>query len=69
MAAGEKRETQIHPGIRIDKIPVAGAAGLIFAASAMAIFLIGLPEVRWFFALTLPAGVVVGLILRLVRRD
>ena len=37
-----------HPGIRIEKIPVKGAAGLIFALGVMFIFWVGVPAVRGF---------------------
>ncbi len=60
---------EIHPGIRIDKIPVQGPFGLVFTVGMMAIFLIGLPEVRWFFLYSLPVGVIVGVILRLTARE
>jgi hypothetical protein len=59
----------LHPGIRIDKIPVKGPVGLIFVLGSMAVFLLGLPEVRWFFVLSLPVGLLVALILRLTARD
>ena len=37
-----------HPGIRIEKIPVKGAAGLIFALGVMFIFWVGVPTVHGF---------------------
>ena len=40
-----------HPGIRIEKIPVKGAAGLIFALGVMFIFWMGVPAVRGFLLL------------------
>ena len=40
-----------HPGIRIEKIPVKGAAGLIFALGVMFIFWVGVPAVRGFLIL------------------
>ncbi|MDE2925346.1 MAG: hypothetical protein OXT71_03005 [Acidobacteriota bacterium] len=46
-----------HPGIRIEKIPVRGAAGLIFVFGVMFIFWAGVPPVRGFLIL----GVVGGL--------
>ena len=59
----------MHPGISIHKIPVkAGAMGLVFTLGMVAIALT-LPEARWFLAISLPAGVVVGIILRLTSRD
>jgi hypothetical protein len=45
----------MHPGIRIDKIPVSGAMGLIFTLGSLVIFL-ALPAVRWFAILSLPVG-------------
>jgi hypothetical protein len=64
----EERGEEVHPGFRIDKIPVSGAAGLLFALASMGIFL-WLPEIRWFLALAVPAGVVVAIILRLTDRS
>jgi|GEM_PF-898627 len=60
---------KIHPGIRIDKIPVKGPAGLLFTIGVLVLFLIGLPAARWFLALSLLLGVVIGVILRLTSRD
>jgi hypothetical protein len=57
-----------HPGIRIDKIsPEGEEMGLVFTIGAMAIFLF-LPQVRLLFALSLPTGITVGLILYLIHR-
>jgi hypothetical protein len=59
-----------HPGITMHKIPVGGdEMGLVFAIGVVAMILIALPEARSFFALSLPIGVVIGVILRLTRRD
>jgi len=60
---------KIHPGITMHKIPIKGPAGLIFTVGILIIFLIYLPEARWFLALSLPLGVIIGVILRLTRRD
>jgi len=60
---------KIHPGIRIDKISVEGGAGLLFTIGVLALFLVGLPVTRWFLALSLLLGVVIGVILRLTSRD
>jgi len=57
-----------HPGIRIDKIPVKGGAGLVFALGVMVLFLISLPQIRWFFVRSLPAGILVGVVLCLLHR-
>ncbi len=60
---------RIHPGITMHKIPIKGPAGLIFAIGMVIIFLIRLPEARWFLALSLPVGPIIGIILRLTSRD
>jgi hypothetical protein len=59
----------IHPGITMHKIPVKGSIGLVFALGVLAMTLLSLPEARWFLAMSLPTGVVIGTILRLTRRD
>ena len=51
-------ETKLHPGIRIDRIPVSGAAGLIFVVDALAIILIGIPQIRGFFPIMVVGGIV-----------
>ncbi len=58
----------LHQGIRIDKIPIGGAAGLLFALGAMTIFLIGVPLTRWFLIFAVPAGVIVAGLMRLTSR-
>jgi len=60
---------QVHPGITMHKIPVKGPMGLVFTLGVLAMILLALPEARWFLALSLPTGVVIGIILRLTRRD
>ena len=52
-----------HPGIRIDKIPVGGAAGLILAVGVLAILLIGLPVFGLLLLVGLPVGAACGVIL------
>ncbi len=60
---------KIHPGIRIDKIPVKGAGGLIFTLGIVVIFLIAVPAARWFLLISVSLGILVGLVLYLTRRD
>lgn len=60
---------KIHPGITMHKIPIKGAAGLIFTIGMLIVFLIRLPEARWFLALSLPVGVIIAIVLRLTSRD
>jgi len=59
----------LHPGITMHKIPVEGGMGLVFTLGVLAMILLALPEARCFLALSLPIGVVTGVILRLTRRD
>jgi len=63
------RNGVIHPGITMHKIPVEGAVGLVFAVGVVVTTLLSLPEARWFLAMSLPTGVVIGIILRMTRRD
>ena len=49
-----------HPGINTTRINPKGWVGLVFAIGIMFLFLIGLPQIRWFFVLTLPVGALVG---------
>jgi len=58
----------MHPGITMHKIPVRGSVGLVFTIGMVAAILLSLPEARWFLAMSLPAGVVIGLLLRLASR-
>jgi len=64
-----RRGTPMHPGITMHKIPVKGPVGLLFTVGVLTMILISLPEARWFAALCLPVGVVVGVVLRLTSRD
>jgi cytosine/uracil/thiamine/allantoin permease len=56
---------QERPEIQMAKIPVNGPMGLVFTLGTMAIFLLALPEIRWFLLLALPVGTLVGLSLHL----
>jgi uncharacterized membrane protein len=58
-----------HPGIRIDKIsPEGEEMGLVFTVGVLAMILISLPQARLFITLSLPTGIIVGLILHLIHR-
>ncbi|HMD84497.1 MAG TPA: hypothetical protein VKO18_07320 [Terriglobia bacterium] len=59
----------MHPGITMHKIPVKGAMGLVSAVGVVVTTLLSLPEARWFLAISLTTGVVIGIILRLTSRD
>jgi hypothetical protein len=50
------------------KIPVKGAAGLLFTVGVLAMILLSLPEARWFLAISLPTGAAIGIILRWTSR-
>ena len=51
------------------KIPVEGGPGLLFVVGIILMAVISLPQARWFLALSIPTGVVIGIILRLTSRD
>ncbi len=65
----EREAPVVHPGYRIDKIPVEGPVGLLFTIATLFIFLTGVPETRIFLAVSLPAGIVVAILLRLVHHE
>ncbi len=58
---------QPHPGIRIDKIPVEGWVGLLWVGLVVVRTLIDVPDARWFFLLSIPAGIAVAVGLNLWR--
>jgi hypothetical protein len=45
-----------------------GAAGLIFVLGAIVFFLVFLPASRWFLAISVPAGLLIALILYAWRK-
>jgi hypothetical protein len=49
-------------------IPGTGA-GLLCTLLLSGIFLVGLPEARWFLAISVPLGLITALILRRTARD
>jgi hypothetical protein len=52
-----------HPGIRIDRIPVEGGGGLIFAVGIVVLFLVGFPALRPIVAATVLGGILLAPIL------
>ena len=59
-----------HPGISMHKIPVGGdGIGVMFVIGVLLPMLIALPEVRNFILVSLPIGVTIAIILRLIHRD
>lgn len=57
-----------HPGIRIEKIPVKGAAGLVFALGVMFIFWVGIPTIQGFVILGAVGGLAAFAALRWWRK-
>lgn len=54
----------VHSGINMSHIRVGGgAAGFLFSASTVFIFIAGIPEVRWFPAVAFGVGVLISLAL------
>ena len=58
-------EMDKHPGIRIDKIPIEGGPGLIFAVGILVISLMATPFTRAFFLLSILGGALGAVILYL----
>jgi len=52
MGSPRTNEVRYHRGIRIDRIPVEGAIGLLFAFATVFIFGVGIPAVRELFVIT-----------------
>jgi len=60
----------MHPGITMHKIPVKGdGMGLVFVMGVAAMILIALPIARWFLAVSVTTGVIIGIVLRLTSRE
>ncbi len=58
---------QMHPGIRIDKIPAAGFPGLLFVVSTILLCL-SVPAVQLFFLSSLTLGLIGAALLNYWRR-
>ncbi len=54
-----------HEGPQISKIPVKGVMGAVFTLGIVLMALVGLPHVRLFALISVPLGVIVGLVLYL----
>jgi sugar phosphate permease len=64
------REDTRRPQINLAKIPVGGGiAGAIFAIGSMAIFLTGIPVLRYIFSVAVVLGCGVALILHFTRHE
>ena len=60
-----------HPGINMHKISVGDGEGMgiVFGIGVLVPILMALPEARNFILLSLPIGVIIAIILRLIHRD
>jgi len=64
------REDPPNPQINVSKIPVGGGiAGAFVVVASMAIFLIGLPVLRYMFPAAVVLGCVVALVLHFIRHE
>jgi hypothetical protein len=52
----------------IEKIPTKGVLGALVAVGILVIILVAVPAARWFLLITLPAGILVGVVLYLLHR-
>ena len=59
---------KIRFGIRVQDVPMDWEMGFVLTIGITAMILISLPEARVFFALSLPTGITVGLMLYLIHR-
>jgi hypothetical protein len=60
----------VNPDANVAKINVGGGpAGLLITLGLMGMIVVGLPAARWFLATTVPAGLIVTLILHYTARD
>jgi hypothetical protein len=59
-----------HPGISMHKLPVGpGFIGLVFTVGCALIFLLGLPQLWYFVALSAAFGVGLAIVFRLIARN
>lgn len=59
---------EVHPGIRIDRIPAQGVGGLIFAVGMAAVVLLAMPSLRPIALLAVLGGIVLAPILHRLYR-
>jgi hypothetical protein len=52
----------------IEKIPTKGILGAIIGTGIMIAILVAVPAARWFLLLSVPAGILVGVILYFLHR-
>jgi hypothetical protein len=64
------KDTLSHAEINAAKIPVDGnIGGMIFAASTVIIFLLGIPLLRYLFPAAIVSGCGIALVLHFVRHE
>jgi hypothetical protein len=64
------KDNTSHAEINAAKVPVDGnMGGVIFAASTVIIFLLGIPLVRYLFPAAIVAGGAIAFILHFIRRE
>ena len=54
-----------HEGPNMSKIPVKGIMGAVFTVGIVFMLLVGLPQARLFALISVPLGVIVGVVLYL----
>jgi len=54
-----------YEGPNISKIPVKGVMGAVFTVGIVLMFLLGVPHARLFVLISVPLGVIVGIVLYL----
>ncbi len=54
--------------MRFQKIPLKGWVGLAFTVGFLVVMMMALPALRWFFLLSIPPGLAVGVVLYLINR-
>jgi hypothetical protein len=64
------KDTISHAEINAAKVPVDGnVGGMIFAASTVIIFLLGIPLLRYLFPAAIVSGCVIAFILHFIRHE
>jgi hypothetical protein len=61
------KDSDLHPGITMHKIPVSGGVGLIFTLGSVAIFLAGFPAFWYVIMLAVVMGIAFAIVLHFVH--
>jgi len=63
------KDQQHHSGISMHSIKIdANIPGLLFTLGCLGIFLVGVPAFRGFLALSIAAGAIIAVVLRILHR-